>query len=62
MYETIHVIKVGKKDYMYDAIKSAVRKDKKVITFMRTYGEKRTKEEAIELVSQWEQENKFKND
>ncbi|PKF60990.1 hypothetical protein CW745_11795 [Psychromonas sp. psych-6C06] len=60
MYETIHVIKVGNKDYMYDAIKSAVRKNGKVTTFMRTYGEKRTKEEAIALVLQWEKENKVK--
>jgi len=43
--------------YEYPAIKSAVRIRGVYKSFMRTYGTKRTKEQAIELVAAWELEN-----
>lgn len=43
--------------YEYNGIKSAVRIKGKYKSFMRTYGVKRTKDEAIALVAQWESEN-----
>ena len=55
MFHTTHTIvsKYGKA-YTYPAYKSAKRINGKHRTFMRTYGVKRTAEEAKLLVKQWE--------
>lgn len=60
MFETFHKMTVKDVVYEYPAIKSAVRVKGKYYSFMRTYGVKRTKAEAIALVAEWEANNPLK--
>lgn len=57
MYECLHRVVINEKIYEYPSIKSAIRGLDGYKSILRTYGGKRTKEEAIELVKQWEKEN-----
>ena len=52
-HEGTHKITKKGKEYFYPTIKAAVRVNGKHKTFMRTYGGKRTKAEAIKLVVAW---------
>ncbi len=57
MFETIHRVEIKGVVYEYNAIKSAVKIKGVYKSFMRTYGQKRTKKEAIDLVAKWEEKN-----
>lgn len=60
MYEVKHTQEINGKIYESNLIKSAVRVKTegkgtgKYLSFARSYGNKRTKEEAIRLVKEWE--------
>ena len=53
----VHIMRRGDTVYEYPAIRASTNKGGRYICFMRTYGVKRTREEAIILVDAWEKEN-----
>ena len=61
MFEKIHRQEINGELYEYPAIKSATKVKNKYISIMRTYGNKRTKQEAIELVKAWELEHMYRH-
>ena len=63
MYEITHKLTIKDVEYTYDAMKSAIRVKGQYKSFMRVFGIKRTKAQAIELVLAWEEKHplKYKN-
>ena len=60
MQQVTHVVTQKGIKYSYDAMRSAIKINGVYKSFMRTYGLKRTREDAVKLVDAWERKNPLK--
>lgn len=61
MFKTVHTVTKNDVSYEYPCFKSATRIGGKYLSIRRTYGLKRTEEEAKRLVLEWEQKTLKRN-